>query len=101
MASYRFDARLWRYQGKAAWYFLTLPHDVADEIDESTAADRRGFGSVKVEVRVGSSTWSTSIFPDSKLASFVLPVKRAIRTAESIDDGDRVTVHLTVLAASG
>lgn len=93
---YRFETMLWRHAGEAAWYFLTLPPDVADEIDELTAPDRRGFGSVRVEVTIGATTWSTSVFPDSASRSYVLPVKRDVRRAEAIDAGDRVVVALAL-----
>jgi hypothetical protein len=92
--TFEFSAVLWRYTGKAAWYFVTLPHDVADDIDEITGDTRRGFGSVRVEVTVGSSTWNTSIFPDSTSESFVLPVKQAVRVAVVLDDGALVDVRL-------
>jgi hypothetical protein len=92
--TFEFSAELWRYTGKAAWYFVTLPHDVADDIDEITGDTRRGFGSVRVEVTVGSSTWNTSIFPDTKSESFVLPVKKAVRVAEDLDEGARFEVRL-------
>ena len=95
--TFEFSAELWRYTGKAAWYFVTLPHDVADDIDEITADTRRGFGSVRVEVTVGSSTWNTSIFPDTKSESFVLPVKKAVRVAEDLDDGAPVDVRLRLV----
>lgn len=95
--SFEFTADLWRHAGEAAWYFVTLPHDVADDIDEITAESRRGFGSVRVEVTVGATTWSTSLFPDTKAASYVLPVKKAIRLAEALDDGSRVVVRLTLV----
>lgn len=94
--TFEFSAELWRYTGKAAWHFVTLPHEVADDIDEITADTRRGFGSVRVEVTVGSSTWNTSIFPDTKSESFILPVKKAIRVAEDLDDGAPVDVRLTL-----
>lgn len=42
---------------------------------------RRGFGSVKVEVRVGASRWSTSVFPQ-KQGGWFLPVKKAVCRAE-------------------
>jgi hypothetical protein len=93
--TFEFSAELWRYTGKAAWYFVTLPHEVADDVDEITSDTRRGFGSVRVEVTIGSSTWNTSIFPDTKSASFVLPVKKAVRMAEDLDDGALVDVRLT------
>jgi hypothetical protein len=91
-----FTAELWRHTGQAAWYFVTLPHDVADDIDEITADNRPGFGSVRVEVTVGATTWSTSLFPDTKAASFVLPVKRAVRNAEGLDDGSPVAVRIAL-----
>ncbi len=93
---YRFDAELWRYQGDAAWYFVTLPHDISDEIAELTEPDRRGFGSVRVTVTIGRTTWQTSLFPDTKAGAYVLPIKRAVRVAESIDDGDPIAVVLHI-----
>lgn len=97
MSGYRFVADLWRYSGQAAWYFVTLPHEIADEIDEITADSRRGFGSVRVRVTVGATTWATSIFPDTTSESFVLPVKKEVRTAEGLDDGSPVEVRLTLV----
>ena len=90
---HRFEAAAWEWQGDAPWVFVTLPHDLADEI-EATAPSGTGFGSIPVEVRVGSSTWETSLFPDKAAASYVLPLKKAIRRAEAIEIGDTVTVGL-------
>lgn len=90
---HEFTAELWLYPGEAGWYFLTLPTHVADDIDEEVG-ERAGFGSVPVEVTVGSTTWTTSIFPDRASASFVLPVKKAVRSAESLEAGRLVTVRL-------
>jgi hypothetical protein len=94
---YDFMAPLWRHAGEAAWYFVTLPHDVADEIDHVTSESRRGFGSVRVEVTVGATTWNTSIFPDTKSASFLLPVKKAIRLAEALEDGSPVAGRIVLV----
>jgi hypothetical protein len=57
----------------------------------------RGFGAVKVRVRVGGSRWSTSIFPDSTQGAYVLPVKKAVRTAEGLSEGDPVEVELEIV----
>lgn len=92
--TYRFTAALWRHAGDSAWHFVTLPTHVADEIDDLTAATRRGFGSVRVTVTIGSTTWDTSIFPDTTSESFVLPVRKQVRTAENVSDGDTVGVTL-------
>lgn len=82
----------------AAWYFLDVPPDIADDIEERWGHRAAGFGSVKVEVAIGGSTWSTSLFPDAKRATYVLPVKRQVRVAERVADGTTVEVRLTVVA---
>lgn len=91
-----FTAPLWRHNTeKASWYFVTLPEDVADAIDDELGGpDLPGFGSIRVEVTLGGSKWKTSIFPSKEHASFILPVKQAVRRAEGIDDGDEVDVEL-------
>jgi hypothetical protein len=91
---YRFEAELWVHTGEAAWHFVTLPVGIADEIDELTTDTRRGFGSVRVIVTVGSTRWSTSIFPDTSTESFVLPVKKPVRTSEGLHEGDLIEVTL-------
>jgi hypothetical protein len=94
MSTYHFTAALWlRNDMPGAWYFVTLPLDAADEI--RSTQERRGFGSVRVHAAIGDSTWDTSVFPDTKTDSFILPVKAAVRSRQDIDDGDPVTVTIT------
>ena len=95
--SYEFDADLWRHDGDAAWYFVTLPFDVADDIEERHGRTTGGFGSVRVRVRIGATEGSTSLFPDNKRKSYVLPVKAAVRKAEHLADGTSARVALTVV----
>lgn len=92
---FEFASELWIYPGEGAWYFLTLPNDVSDEIDD-LVGERAGFGSVPVEVTIGASTWKTSLFPDKKSASFVLPVKKPIRVREGLEEHSTVRVQLRV-----
>ena len=92
--SYTFDAELWRWTGQGGWMFVTVPADVSQEIREETEGQRRGFGSVRVVVTVGESTWSTSVFPDSKAGLFVLPIKAPIRKKEDLLEGDVFAVTL-------
>ena len=97
---FRFDAELWLWTGDAAWHFVTVPADVSDEIEGRTAVgERRGFGSVRVRVTIGATTWSTSVFPDKQRAAYVLPVKKDVRAKEGLAAGDRTTVVLELLDA--
>jgi hypothetical protein len=89
-----FTAELWLYPGKGGWHFVTMPADVADELRARAGGPRRGFGSVRVKVTLGSTTWETSAFPDSKSRSYLLPVKADARRRERVEDGDTVTITL-------
>lgn len=93
---FRFTAPLWQVTAQDGWFFLTLPEEYADDLRDVPRASR-GFGSVRVRVTVGDSTWSTSVFPDSKRGSYLLPIKKAVRTAEGLAEGDDVPVALEVL----
>lgn len=93
-----FSEKLWEYDGNASWHFITVPAEHAQAIKEVTASEpRRGFGSVKVEVTIGSSNWKTSVFPDSSNGTYLLPVKKEVRTTEKISAGDMVELQITIL----
>ena len=95
-----FSAVCWLYTGKGAWYFVTLPPDSAAEISYFSKAlnggKRTGWGSVRVTVQVGKTVWQTSLFPDSKNKSYVLPLKAAVRKAENIVDGKHITIQISM-----
>lgn len=80
---------------KATWYFLSVPKDNGDQI-KMFQPRRAGFGSVKVQVTIGSTTWQTSVFPSKKSDSFILPVKAAVRKAEKLSLEDEIEVRLLV-----
>jgi Domain of unknown function (DUF1905) len=96
-----FDAELWIWDARRgeSWTFVSLPTEASEEIRELVGGARRGFGAVKVRVTVGGSRWTTSIFPDSGRGAYVLPIKRAVRKAESLDPGDVATVTVELIDA--
>lgn len=96
MEDFAFTGILWRAEADDAWWFVTVPADLTEDI-RFAAGPPKGFGSVPVEVTVGATTWRTSLFPDTRRGSFLLPIKRAVRQAEGLDDGDEVPVTLRVL----
>ena len=96
-STHAFQAELWKYDGEAGWFFVSLPTELADAIRDEHGPLTSGFGSVKVNVRIGSSRWATSIFPDRARATYLLPVKKSVRQAEGLDACDYVLVELTVL----
>ncbi|MGN6696473.1 MAG: DUF1905 domain-containing protein [Aquihabitans sp.] len=94
--TYSFTAELWEWTARPNWFFFAVPEDATDDIDAEFGSRAAGWGSIKVEVTVGSSTWDTSIFPDEGRGAFVLPVKAAVRRAEGLVEGGPVPVLLRV-----
>lgn len=95
--SYAFRAELWQYPDQAGWHFITLPPELAEEFKDQAAPFRKGFGSVKVSACIAGQRWQTSLFPDNRSDSYLLPVKKAIRTAAGIGAGDVVDVEVALI----
>lgn len=89
----RYSAELWLHDG-GSWHFVTMPLDLTDDV-KARVGRGRGFGSVRVRATIGGTSWTTSIFPANE--GYALPVKRAVRVAESLEIGDVVDVTLDVL----
>jgi Domain of unknown function (DUF1905) len=52
---------------------------------------------VRVEATIGTTTWTTSVFPEAKSKCYVLPVKKAVRTAQALEDGDGCVVVVELI----
>lgn len=90
-------AKVWLYSGdKAAWHFLTLPKVTAKKLKAASKQPRRGWGSIPVIVTIGKSQWKTSVFPESKSESFILPIKAKVRKSENIEHGDTIAFTLEI-----
>ncbi|UZX04955.1 DUF1905 domain-containing protein [Arthrobacter sp. CDRTa11] len=95
-SSYSFHAKLWHIPEEAGWHFLTLPVDIAEDVRDDAGSLSKGFGSIRVSAEISGHTWQTSLFPDSKSGSYLLPVKKAVRDAARISAGDDVAVRFEV-----
>lgn len=95
---YSFTTKLWKYPAEPAWYFLTLPIEYTDELKSLRNPHSRGFGSIKVKVTIGLTSWDTSIFPDSKTGSFLLPVKKEVRIKNRLSENQSVKYEIKIHA---
>ncbi len=92
-----FVGDVWLWNGeKGSWHFITVPADISQDI-KKLYGTRKGFGSVRVKVKIGSTVWKTSIFPSSETQTYCLPLKADVRTKENICDKDCVSVQITLL----
>ena len=96
-AVYTVRAKVWLYSGNGGWHFLTLSRKHAAAIRALFAVGARPFGSLPVAVTIGATVWRTSLFPDNKAGSYLLPIKASVRKAEQIEDGMTVTAAVQIL----
>lgn len=98
------EAELWRWPGSdgtGTWHFVRISGETAQAIAAVALMRRleggrpRGWGSLKVEARIGDTRWATSIFPE-KDRSWLLPVKKAVRSSENLAAGDIAEVEIAL-----
>lgn len=77
-------SEVWLYPGMAGWHFLSVPKRQSQEIKKEFDTMKRGWGSLPVLVTVGKTSWRTSIFPDTKTGTYLLPLKAEVRKKEGI-----------------
>ncbi|MBS1879557.1 MAG: DUF1905 domain-containing protein [Actinobacteria bacterium] len=96
MDRYTVTAEVWLHPGEAGWHFVTLPSQVADQVRARNEGSGKPFGSVPARIELGGSAWSTSLFPDSKRDTYLVPIKAQVRGREGIEDGDEVTLTIVL-----
>lgn len=95
---------LTRWQGERGTYHLVvITGDEAEAIAMHARLHRleygrqRGFGSVKVMARIGSTEWKTSVFPQDRSTEWILLVSKKVMRAEDLTEGDPVALELKLL----
>ena len=88
-----FAGEIVEWRGPAPFYFVPLPPEEADLIDE-VKAEVAYWGVIPVAARVGETSFTTSMFPRD--GTYFLPLKDAVRRAEALGLGDVVEVRLSV-----
>ncbi|MBI4093448.1 DUF1905 domain-containing protein [Candidatus Kaiserbacteria bacterium] len=96
-AKYKVRGKVWLWPGEnGAWHFVHVDKKTSEIIKKTQTTPRRGFGSVRVEATIGKTRWKTSIFPDSRSGTYLLPLKASVRRTEAIGDGDVISFTLEI-----
>ncbi|MCK9423761.1 MAG: DUF1905 domain-containing protein [Bacteroidales bacterium] len=93
---YQFVASPWRYEGPNGWYFVSLPVELAKEIREALKSEEEGWGRLRVTVKIGSSEWKTAIWFDTKLKTYLLPLKAEMRQKEILIVDKKINIILWI-----
>ena len=89
-----FEAAVIEWRGPAPYYFLAVPGPMCEDLRVAARDVSYGWGFIPVRVRIGGTTWTTSLFP--KDGGYLVPLKDRVRAAEGIDQDDVVEAVLTV-----
>lgn len=93
---YEFSAKIWQHQSQGGWYFVSLPEKLAKEIREVVKWQEEGWGRLKVTAKTGNSEWDTAIWFDTKMNTYLLPVKAEIRKKENLETGKNTDVTILI-----
>lgn len=91
---FEFDGKIWYWRGPAPWYFVTVPTMQSDELEAILGFVTYGWGMIPATVRIGNTEWKTALWP--KDGAYIVPIKASVRNAETLEEGDQVTVFLEV-----
>lgn len=95
---YTIHATPWVYSsGKSAWHFISIPSQISMEMKQIFSDGIRPFGSLPVQATIGSTTWHTSVFWNTKTLEYFLPLKKDVRIAEALDTSTSVTVQIQIV----
>ena len=89
-----FTGPIWFWKGPAPWYFVTVPAEQCVALNAIAGAVTYGWGMIPVTGQIGATRWTTSLFP--KDGRYIVPIKANVRRAENLEEGDTVTVRLTI-----
>jgi len=87
-----FSGEIIHWRGPAPFHFVVVPEAQSAAIEAVSPLVTYGWGAIPVKARVGRTEFQTSLFPRGEL--YLVPVKVAVRRAEGLELGNRVTVGL-------
>lgn len=91
---FEFSGKIWYWRGPAPFHFVTVPEEQSEAIKAISSLVTYGWGMIPVQVRIGQTSWKTSLWPKDGL--YVVPIKDSVRRAEDLYEGDEVTIQLEV-----
>ena len=93
-SKYKFRGQVWKHKGQGGWFFVTLPRNLSLEIRKDHGLSEEGWGRLKATAKLGKTSWATAIWFDSKVRSYLLPLKASVRKVEDIEYNAIVSLEL-------
>jgi hypothetical protein len=94
--TYIFTASVWQHPSPGGWYFVSLPIESSEEIRLNMKWQEEGWGRMKAKAKIRETLWDTAIWYDTKLQTYILPLKAEIRKKEKIEIGNILYVEIII-----
>ena len=91
---YKFTAQMWKHNPPGAWYFISLPKHISQEIRENLKWQEEGWGRMKVNAQIAETIWETAIWFDTKRETYLLPIKAEIRKQCKLNTDENIEITL-------
>ena len=98
---YKLKLKVWKWPasakamagkpGDGPWHFVTLPKNLYTEIRAIV-----GKGMVPIRTTVYKTTWDNSLFPHTISGTYILAIRKSVRNAEGIFEGDEIPVSFVL-----
>jgi hypothetical protein len=92
--NFQITGPIWHWKGPSPWYFVTVPEQESDLLHGISKEVTYGWGMIPVTVQIDKTIWQTALFPYE--GKYVVPIKSAVRKAESIAEDDKVELKILV-----
>ncbi|WP_044639058.1 DUF1905 domain-containing protein [Siansivirga zeaxanthinifaciens] len=93
---YQFSAKMWQHQATGGWYFVSLPKTFSKEIRGNLKWQEQGWGRMKAFAEIDQLKWETAIWFDTKLDTYILPIKAAIRKKRNLEIHQTMEITLFI-----
>ena len=87
------SGKVFKFPGKGGWYFVRAEKKLTTKLK---GVRKHGFGSVKVKVKIGKTSWKTSLFPERKKGPYMFAIKSDVRKKEGITTKKKVRIHISL-----
>ena len=90
----KFEGEIFHWRGPAPYLFVAVPEEPSRNLKAISAEVTYGWGVIPVEVQIGKTTWTTSLFP--KEGRYLVPIRMSVQKSEDLEVGDNVVIRLEV-----
>jgi hypothetical protein len=89
-----FTGEVVAWRGPSPYHFVAIPEAECREIADLSSLVTYGWGVIPVTAQLGTTMWTTSLFP--RAGRYLLPLRDTVRKAEAVEIGDAVSVRLLI-----